>query len=466
MPAAIRSWKTAAVLLHLVAISWLLPLESRAQNFQVVPDEVVVNLEQPRRLQLEYGRAVILRTPTAVDRALVADPDVVSVRAISARELYLRPVAAGSTNLMMWQDDRISAIYELEVRYEIARLKQRINEIFPEETDLRILSTNDSLTLSGRVSSMSKLDQILVLTEAFAPRENIRNMVQVGGVHQVMLEVKIADVSRESLQRLGVNFNLVNESGRFALGFLGSLVDPLRPASGTMSLHTGPGQSVQWRGIFDVLKENDMAKILAEPSLVALSGQTASFLAGGEFPIPEVDKEGNIGVEFKPYGIELAFTPTVLSEDRIAINVVPVVSEIDPNRGAVIAGAFIPGLNVRRAITTVELGDGQSFAIAGLLSETSREAVSKFPALGDLPVLGALFSSKSFQSNETELVILVTPRLVRPIVAAEQRLPTDFLIGPDDAEFYIWGVFGQSQQHSPHYRSAMFDGQFGHVVVP
>ncbi|GAB6060461.1 type II and III secretion system protein family protein [Desulfonatronum parangueonense] len=467
MHATIRSWKTAAVLLLLASLTWLLPLESHARNIQVIPDEVVVDMDQPRRLQLEYGRAVILRTPREVDRALVADPDVVSVRAISAREVYLRPVSAGTTNLMLWQDDEISAIYELEVQYEIARMKQRINEVFPRETDLRILSTNDSVTLSGRVSNTSTLDQILAMAGAYAPEDRIRNLVQVGGVHQVMLEVKVADVSRNSMKQLGVNFNLVNESGRLALGFLGGLpAGGLLDSAGTFALRSAPGDSIQWQGIFDILKESGLAKILAEPSLIALSGQTASFLAGGQFPIPTLEREGEIGgVEFKDYGIQLSFTPTVLSNDRIAIEVVPVVSELDPTTGAVIRGTFIPGLVVRQASTTVELGDGQSFAIAGLLSEFSREAASQFPVLGDLPILGALFSSKRYQARETELVILITPRLVKPIVAAEQTLPTDFYIPPDDAEFYLWEIFGQSHTHNLPHRTAVFDGQFGHVIV-
>ncbi|SDB29085.1 pilus assembly protein CpaC [Desulfonatronum thiosulfatophilum] len=464
MPAPIRSWKTATVLLLLASLAWLLPLESQAQNFQVAPDEVIVDMDHPRRLQLEYGRAVILRAPREVDRALVADPDVVSVRAISAREIYLRPTSAGTTNLMLWQGNEISAIYELEVRYEIARMKQRINEVFPRETDLRILSTNNSITLSGRVSNTSTLDQILAMAEAYAPQDRIRNLVQVGGVHQVMLEVKVADVSRNSMKQLGVNFNLVNESGRFALGFLGGL--PPQTMRGTFTFSSAPGDSIQWQGIFDILKESGLAKILAEPSLIALSGQTASFLAGGQIPLPTLDSRGEIGgVEFKDYGIQLSFTPTVLSEDRIAIEVVPVVSELDPTREYNILGTPVPGIIIRQASTTVELGDGQSFAIAGLLSETSREVAIKFPGLGDLPILGALFSNKRYQSNETELVILITPRLVKPIVAAEQTLPTDFYIPPDDAEFYLWEIFGQSHTHNLPHRTAVFDGQFGHVIV-
>jgi pilus assembly protein CpaC len=461
-----RSGLFISAFLVVTFLVWIYPVDCRAAEIQVIPSDVIPDLSEPQKLELVSGKSVILKSPKKLTRVSEPDPQVATALLLSANELYLTPKGAGTTNLILWQDKEVAAIYELKVVYDLSRLKQRVHEIFPDETELRILSTHDSITLSGRVSSTSNLDQILTLAESFAPRDKIRNMVQVGGVHQVMLEVKVADVSKDSLNRLGVNFNLINRAERFSIGFLGSLLDPTG-SSGAFSLwRTGENRNVVWEGIFDILKEQGSAKILAEPSLIALSGQTASFLAGGEFPIPTRDAEGAIGgVEFKAYGIELAFTPTVLSNDRIAINVTPVVSELDPGRGTDILGSFVPGLVVRRAETTVELGDGQSFAIAGLLSESSREVVSKFPGLGDLPILGALFTSKSFQSNETELVILVTPRLVKPIVDIEQPLPTDFYIEPDDTEFYLYGLFGPAVDRVHRQERANFDGEFGHVIV-
>jgi len=454
-------------------LAWIYPVESRAGEIQVMPREWIPDMTQPQKIKLVYGNAVILKTPENLTHAAVADDEVVSITPVRINDgerflsqVYLRPKKTGSTNLMFWDGEEVAAIYELEVVHDLSRLKQRVHEVFPDETELRILSTQDSITLSGRVSSSSNLDQIMVLAGDFAPEGRVRNLVQVGGVHQVMLEVKVADVSRESLNRLGVNFNVINRNMGFSLGFLGSILDPTDTGGAYSFWRTGLNRNVEWEGIFDLLKEQGTAKILAEPSLIALSGQTASFLAGGEFPTPSLEADGTIGgVEFKSFGIELAFTPTVLSQDRIAINVIPVVSELDPGRGTSIFGAFVPGLIVRRAETTVELGDGQSFAIAGLLSDSSREAVSKFPGLGDLPILGALFTSKSFQSNETELVILVTPRLVKPIVAHEQTLPTDFYFEPDDAEFYLYGLFGPAADRAYRQGQANFDGEFGHVIV-
>jgi pilus assembly protein CpaC len=198
-----------------------------------------------------------------------------------------------------------------------------------------------------------------------------------------------------------------------------------------------------WTGVIDALKENGLTKVLAEPTLITLSGRSASFLAGGEFPIPVPQSSGGIGsvitIEYKTFGVGLNFTPTVLGNGKINMMVNPEVSDLDFTRAVSIQGFIIPSINTRRVSTVIELGDGQSFAVAGLLKDDVREVVKKFPLLGDIPVLGALFRSTSFQKNETELVIIVTPHLVKPIDMAKQTLPTDAYIEPDDFEFYLLG---------------------------
>ena len=254
----------------------------------------------------------------------------------------------------------------------------------------------------------------------------------------------------------GFDFDM-GESGRAILEGFGYSSD----ATGLFGFNS-PGGHVNYTGILDFLKGNGLVKILAEPTLIATSGQTANFLAGGEFPIPDIDDDGNVGVTFKPYGVELGFTPTVMSAKRISIKVEPVVSELDFAVATTIGGATVPGILARKASTMVELADGQSFAIAGILKETSRENISKYPGLGDIPILGALFKSKSFQKNETELVIIVTPHLVKPLNMAEQTLPTDFYIEPDDAEFYLWGIFGQSHKNAAVGEPEL-EGEFGHI---
>ena len=198
-----------------------------------------------------------------------------------------------------------------------------------------------------------------------------------------------------------------------------------------------------WTAFIDALKENGLTKVLAEPTLITLSGRSASFLAGGEFPIPVPQSSGGGGttitIEYKTFGVGLNFTPTVLGNGKISMLVNPEVSELDFTRAVSLQGYIIPSLTTRRVSTVIELGDGQSFAVAGLLKDDVREVVRKFPVLGDIPVLGALFRSTSFQKNETELIIIVTPHLVKPIDMTKQTLPTDAYIEPDDFEFYLLG---------------------------
>jgi pilus assembly protein CpaC len=205
--------------------------------------------------------------------------------------------------------------------------------------------------------------------------------------------------------------------------------------------------------------------VLAEPTLIALSGQTAEFLAGGEFPILVPQGDETISVEYKPFGVGLSFTPTVLDTGKISMKLAPSVSELDYSSGVQYSGFTVPGITTRRASTTIELGDGQSFAIAGLLSETTRDSAAKFPGLGDIPVLGTLFRSKEFLKNETELIIIATPHLVKPVNGEELPLPTDFYKEPNDLEFYLLGLMEGQEYPLKTVTGQELDGQFGHAQV-
>jgi pilus assembly protein CpaC len=223
--------------------------------------------------------------------------------------------------------------------------------------------------------------------------------------------------------------------------------------------------NVTWTGFVDALQEDGLIKVLAEPTLITLSGQSANFLAGGEFPVPVPQGLGTAAIEYKPFGVGLVFTPTVLSENKISIQVSPEVSEIDFTTAIQLGGFVIPGIRTRRASTTIELGDGQSFAIAGLLRESVRTINSKFPLLGSIPILGALFQSKSFQKEESELIIIVTPHLVKPLDLENQPLPTDFYVEPNDVEFYVFGMLeGSAKDSTPPAVSGELDGEFGHSI--
>jgi pilus assembly protein CpaC len=301
----------------------------------------------------------------------------------------------------------------------------------------------------------------------------VNNLVEVGGIHQVMLEVRVAEMSKSTARQLGINYAWQNGDD-FGVSLLGDLANVVKPndavlGGGGLGFEFSPAVNAlfrfssgnnTWTGFVDALKEDGLVKIMAEPTLISLSGQPASFLAGGEFPVPVPQGLGTVAIEYKPFGVGLTFTPTVLNEGRIGIEVAPEVSELDFSTAVAFSGFIVPGLSTRRASTVVELGDGQSFAIAGLLKETIRDNIQKFPFLGDIPVIGALFRSKSFQKNETELVILVTPHLVKPVNQEDQPLPTDFYVEPNDIEYYLFSAMeGRSQAPA---NAPGLDGEFGH----
>jgi pilus assembly protein CpaC len=434
-------------------------------------------------LQLVTGKSVVLKSARPIKRVSIADPEIADLVMLSPKEIYVTGKTAGVTNLTLWQNGSISEIYDLEVSFDISRLKQKLNEMLPKEKELRVIASHNSVTLSGRVSNAASLSQAMALAEAYAPgqdkeKQKVNNLVEIGGVHQVMLEVRIAEISRSLIKRLGVNFSYVNGSD-FGVSTLGGLTQLVKPdlaniaSGGPFGLFVTPSVNAlfrfqsgnsTWTGFVDALKQDGLIKILAEPTLITLSGQSADFLAGGEFPVPVPQGLGTVAIEYKPFGVGLSFTPNVLSNDKINIKVTPEVSELDFSIARLVDGFLVPGLSTRRASTVIELGDGQSFAIAGLLKETIRDNVQKYPLLGDIPILGALFRSREFQKNETELVIIVTPHLVKPLDTAKQALPTDFYVEPNDAELFLFGLMEGKQKSQPGSAKGDLDGDFGHAV--
>ncbi|MDH3884497.1 MAG: type II and III secretion system protein family protein, partial [Desulfobacterales bacterium] len=258
----------------------------------------------------------------------------------------------------MWQNKKLVAIYDLEVVYDLSSLKQQLHTILPGEDSLRVISTNDSITLSGKITSSSNLSQALALAEAYAPKGKVNNLVEVGGVHQVLLEVRVAEMGRSLTKRFGVNF-IYQNGDEFAVSLLGGLVDfaqdsltgglTFSPAVTSLFRFNQGGGT--WTGFIDALREDGLVKILAEPTLITLSGQSANFLAGGEFPVPVPQGLGTVGIEYKSFGVGLMFTPTVLSKDKIAIDVSPEVSELDFSTAVRVEGFVSPGISVRRAST-------------------------------------------------------------------------------------------------------------------
>ena len=434
---------------------------------------MISETQEANKLDMVIGKSILVTTSERIKRVSIAAPEIADLVVLSPNEIYITGKAAGTTNMTIWQDKKIRSIYDLEVAYDVAGFKQKLHDLLPGETEIRAIGTGGSIALMGEVSSTANLSQALLLAAAYAPKDKIVNQLQVGGIHQVMLEVRVAEMSRTVTKRLGVNFSFVNgdDFGVSLLGGLSSFDSAGGSVAQTFSdavtalLRFSSGNTT-WTFFIDALKENGLVKILAEPTLIAQSGQTASFLAGGEFPypIPQGGQNDNITIEFKPFGVMLLFTPTVLSEDRISISVAPEISELDFSTAQRFGGFVVPGLSKRTASTTVELADGQSFAIAGLLKETVKETISKFPLLGDIPILGALFRSSAFQKEETELIIIVTVHLVKPLDMAKQTLPTDYYIEPNDVEFYILGLMEGTERKDPEDLTGELDGEFGHGI--
>lgn len=435
-------------------------------------DYLIPSDKQLEKINLASGKSVILRTDEEVSRVSIAAPEIASYITLSPREIYITGRAAGITNLILWQEERVVGVYDIEVTYDVTRLKEQIHELFPQENGVRVIASHGTITLSGRVSSSSNLSQLLAIAGAYAPEGRVNNLLEVGGVHQVMLEVRVAEMQKSLLRRLGVNFNYFR-NGEFGISTLAGLTQVEEISPGIADLAISPAVnaifrfdrgSTTWTGFIDALKADSLLKILAEPTLIAMDGQTATFLAGGEFPVPVPQGLGSVAIDFKKFGVGLAFTPTVLSPDRISMKVEPEVSELDFSTATQIQGFVVPGLSTRRASTVIELADGQSFAIAGLLRETVRDQIDKYPLLGDIPILGVLFRSRSFQKAETELVIIATPHFVKPLDMARQPLPTDYYIEPDDVDFYILGRMEGDAGPGALRETGKLDGEFGHSL--
>ncbi len=418
--------------------------------------KVILEKREPQKLSLTMGKSVILSSPEPVKRVSLGSQEVADAIVLTPRQISVIGKAPGVTNLILWgADDNISTILDIQVSPDVSRLGEMIQKILPEEKNLHIDATHDSLTLSGTVSSTSSLSQALALAEVHSPKDGkVVNLLEVEGVQQVMLEVRVAEVSHSLLRKLGVNWSYFSSSGKIGINMLGNLTSLNKvnvPSTSTEQiissainyLFTFSKGGTTWAVFIDALKETGLVKVLASPTLITLSGKPASFLAGGEIPIPVPQSTGlgtnTITIEYKPFGVSLTFTPIVLGSRKINMLVAPEVSAPDFTNSLQLSGFIVPSFATRRVSTNIELDDGQSFVIAGLLQDDTRKIISKYPLLGDIPILGAVFRSTSWQRNETELIVIATPRLVKPVDMTKQPLPTDKYSDPNDFEFYLNG---------------------------
>lgn len=398
-------------------------------------------------LNLAVNKSQTLQTSQVFSRIAVGNPDIADVAPVTSSVAYVLGKQIGTTNVTMYNSKGgVIAVVDINVTPDAMGLKQKLAEILPIEK-LGVQVANDSLVLSGTASSALAVKRAMTIAEAYAPGKVI-NMLGVGSSQQILLEVRFAEMQRGTVKALGIGtVNYGNLGGSPTASNGGAIASPSTGvgAIGTYSAQLNfPGLSVT----LQALEQQGLVRTLAQPNIIALSGETANFLAGGEFPVPTgVAINGQVQIDFKQFGVGLAFTPTLLEDGLINLVVAPEVSSLDPTAGIDVNGLRIPGLNVRRARTTLELRDSQTFALAGLIQSDFRNTVSRIPLLGRIPIIGALFRSQSFQRQETELVILVTPRIVRPLPSGTAlQVPTDRAAEPDDAAFFL---LGKSEKQLP-----------------
>lgn len=446
-----RAFGTASLGTALLALAFLcLAVAPVAAQEMIRPSGPAIGIDVSKGLLLSLDRPA--------DTVFVADPAIADVQVKSPRLIYLFGKEPGETSLYAVDaEQKVILSRPVSVKRDVAVLQAALTQLEPGG-GVRVSAVDKSLVLSGNVASSVAAEEVRHLAGSFvADDKDLVNRVTVDRPYQVNLRVRIAEVSRTVTKELGINWETMLRSGHFVFGLAtgnpvfassGSVITRNVGLGGTTNSivlgNNSPGANVNT--VIDALDQNGLVNILAEPNLTAMSGETASFLAGGEFPI--IIPSGSLGqttVEFKQYGVSLAFTPVVLGDGRISMRVRPEVSELSTVGAVQISGITIPALTTRRAETTVELGTGQSFAIGGLLQNNLNDTINRVPGLGDLPVLGPLFRSTQFQRNESELIIIVTPYLVRP-ASGRITAPTDAYIPPHDADIYINGRTGRASQ--------------------
>ena len=389
---------------------------------------------------------------------MIGNEEIADVLPMTNQSLYVLGKKMGTTSLTVYDtNNRVISVIDIAVGPDVVTLRRQLSELIPgEQIGARI--SNDAVVLTGVVSNGPAVDRAVQLAKTYAG-DKVVNMMSVGASQQVMLEVRFSEVSRQGGKQLGVSAFLGSKGGSFggAIGNGAQLVPDPDTGVGVLQLESiintfgifrkfGSVAGLNIQGVLDALERKGLVKTLAEPNLVALSGETASFLAGGEFPVPVIQSNGggggggsNVTIEFKPFGVSLAFTPTVLADGIINLQVEPEVSSIDPSASITLNGLIIPGLQTRRASTTLELRDGESFALAGLIRKDFQTTVRQVPFLGSIPIIGSLFRSSGFQKGETELVIVVTPRIVKPVRADQIQLPTDRVGNPSEGDLFLMG---------------------------
>ena len=422
-------------------------------------------------LKVSMNRAVVVESEEPYGQLSIANPDIADTTPLSNKSIYVLGKTPGRTTLTLLDDaGGLIANVEVHVTPDIAEFKERLRQILPGEP-IEVRTANDGIVLSGTVSSTMKLDRALDLANRYAP-DRVSNLMNVGGTQQVMLKVRFAEVQRSVVKELSTSFGIAGNDVQLETGsWLTPGNDVGVPGTVYKTGVTGGARlgftlgSVQFGVLLEALETKGLVRTLAEPNLTALSGQEAEFLAGGEIPIPVAQENNTITVEWKEFGVLMKFTPRVVDGDIINLRMEAEVSGLDTTNSFQVGENFsVPAFRTRKTSTTVEMRDGQSFAIAGLLQDDFRDQINQIPWLGDLPVLGALFRSTNYRRDQSELVIIITPHLVTPTRGEALALPTDRVRPPSERELFIGGKTAVRNGPAGEVARQDFNASYGYVM--
>jgi len=406
----------------------------------VAAAQQVTKVASGNRLAIPVNQGQLVRIDKPVESVFVANSEIADVAVKSPQLIYVFAKHPGTTTLYaVGANDEILASITLNVTHNLSRLDQAISELMPGR-NITATSIDGGIVLTGAVLTAVEAEDARRLAARFlGAQEEVINRLQITAPNQVNLRLRFAEVNKSVMRDLGINWDVAIKQGGFAFGMLTAfpvgLTSTLIGSTGASTTPTVSSGPLDLTATMDLLAEEGLVSVLAEPNLTAVSGETANFLAGGEFPIPVSQDNNTITIQFKQFGVSLGFVPTVLSGNRISLRVSPEVSTLDRANSVTTNAFVIPALTVRRATTTVELASGQTFAIAGLVQSTNSVTADEVPGLGDIPILGELFKSDKFRHNETELVILATPYVVQPISnPAAPAIPTEPMLGAEGSQ--------------------------------
>ncbi|MEK6745569.1 MAG: type II and III secretion system protein family protein [Pseudomonadota bacterium] len=400
-------------------------------------------------VKVEINKGKMIRFSAPASSVVVADPNTADIQVVSPKMVFVYGKKIGETSLSaVGANDETIFQGVIDVTHNLSSLKRTVERLAPD-SNVTFKTVDGGLVIDGSAASVQESENIRSVAAAFVgTADRVVNMITTSGGDQVMLQVKIVEMARTDLKRLGVNLQASLTGGGIVSQVVNGAVAATainvarNGATNLQSTLTGGSGSIS--SMIEALETQGLATVLAEPSLTTATGKPASFLAGGQYPIPVAGADGTVTVQYQPFGVGLNFTPVVMANDRISILVNPEVSTLNFANPIQVAGFTYPILDTRRAQATVELGSGQTFVLAGLLRNDTSNNISKLPGAGDLPILGALFRSQSFQNNQTELVILVTPYVVRPVSDAKKiQTPIDGFKPPSDMERLLLGSLYQ-----------------------